>query len=333
MAYRRKKGTRGRTAQRYNHTPLKSFLLLVVTTILFVITLNTGNHFSDTLPTWDGLYRKAGLSRTAPAIDGEVSVHFIDVGQGDSALILTPDAAVLIDGGETDAGPVVLDYLKALGVEKLSLVIGTHPHSDHIGGLSTVLEELPADKVIVPRVPDELTPTTSSYERLLDAVEGQNLRLTPAKAGDRYAVGDGALEILAPVQGASYDGLNDYSVVCRFTYGGRSFLFTGDAEKPVERDLLAEGTSLASDVLKVGHHGSNTSSTKDFLAAVSPEYAVVSCGTDNRYGHPHKEVMARLSDAGVTVLRTDLGGSIVFSLDESGMHVQMEKGGDDRAAS
>ena len=210
-------------------------------------------------------------------------------------------------------------------MEKLDLVIATHPHSDHIGGMPDVLSRFGADEILMPQMAEEMVPTTSVFNRLLDAVETQGIPVTAAQPGLAYDLGSGAkLTVLAPLQ--DYDNLNNYSVVCRLDCGETSFLFTGDAEKQVEQDLISEGTQLQADVLKAGHHGSNTSSCDVFLNAVSAKIAAVSCGQDNDYGHPHKEVLSRLSERGTAVYRTDLQGSVVFTTDGKEIAAHTERG-------
>lgn len=242
----------------------------------------------------------------------KLEVHYIDMGQADSILIKAPEANVLIDAGENNQGAGVIRYLKKQGVNKLDYVIGTHPHSDHIGGLDTVILDMKVSKVILPVIPDDISPTTQTYTDLLQAISDKNLKITAATPGKTLDLGDGAqLEILGPI--GEYQDLNNMSVVSRLTYGSNSFLFTGDACTGAENDILTAGRLVRSDVMDVGHHGSNTSTSEAFLEAVSPAIAVISCGKDNSYGHPHREVMERLQGRGVRILRTDINGTIVIS--------------------
>ena len=239
-----------------------------------------------------------------------LSVHFIDVGQGESILILAPEKTVLIDGGDNGRGGTVLSYLSEQNVSSIDILIATHPHADHIGGLIDVVNRLPVSEVIMPEVPDEIVPTTRTYTNFLLALLDKELSITPASAGDSRDLGGGAtLTILAPLR--DYSALNDMSIVSRLEFGATSFLFTGDIETAAEHDLSAQG-GIRSNVLNIAHHGSRSSSTQVFLSAVSPDVAVISCGMDNGFGHPHRAIVERLQAMDVRILRTDLDGSIVL---------------------
>jgi competence protein ComEC len=244
--------------------------------------------------------------------DAELEVHFQDVGQASSILIKGPEKNLLIDAAEDSEGDDVIRYIHEQGIDRLDYVIATHPHADHIGGLDEVLEEFEIGQVLMPVIPDEIMPETQIYEDLLDVIEQKDLNQLDAKPGQTYDLGDGAkLMILAPV--GEYADLNNMSVVCRLTYGDTSFLFTSDASDGAEGDMLMDGAVLRADVLSVAHHGSETSSSEEFLDAVSPRIAVISCGVDNSYGHPHREVIERLEERDVRILRTDLDGFVVVT--------------------
>ncbi|WP_313129766.1 ComEC/Rec2 family competence protein [Anaerocolumna sp.] len=245
-------------------------------------------------------------------------VHFIDVGQGDAILIETDEHYMLIDAGENNQGTTVVNYLKELGIKKLDYVIGTHPHSDHIGGLDTVIYSFDIGKVIMP----DVVHTTKTFEDVLDAISEKDLKITKAIAGTTYSLGTTSFTIVAP-NGSDYDGLNDYSVGIKFVNGENSFLLTGDAEKLSETEMLHNGIDLSADVLKLGHHGSSTSSQEDFLDEVQPDYAVISAGVDNSYGHPHVETLQKLKDRNIEVFRTDLQNTIIFTSD--GEHITVNK--------
>lgn len=244
--------------------------------------------------------------------ENSMEVHFLDVGQGDSALIRSGEHTMLIDAGENDQGDVVVSYLKDLGIKRLDYVIGTHPHSDHIGGLDTVIRAFDVGTVILP--PKEHT--TKTFEDVLDAIEEKGLSITKPVVGTKYSLGNASFCIIAP-NGDYGDDLNNWSVGLRITNGDCSFLFTGDAESQAEANMAANGISLKSDVLKLGHHGSSTSSSPLFLDLVDSDYAVITCGIGNSYGHPHKETLEKLEERGIQIFRTDQQGTIIAYSDGS----------------
>lgn len=249
-----------------------------------------------------------------------LEVHFIDVGQGDSILIETADSAMLIDAGENNQGTTVVEYLQSQNVKRLDYVIGTHPHSDHIGGLDTVIQSIPVETIILPPV----THTTKTFEDVLDAIEANGQRLTKPKVGDTYSLGTANFTILAP-NSEEYGDLNNYSVGIKLTYENNSFVFTGDAETLSENEMLENGLDLSADVFKLGHHGSTTSNSNYFLDEIDPDYAIVSAGLDNEYGHPHVEILQAMEDLDIQLYRTDLQGTIVIASDGNNISVSTAK--------
>ena len=242
---------------------------------------------------------------------GELYVHFLDVGQGDSILLESEDEFVLIDAGERDYGEVVRDYIIERGADELKYVIATHPHSDHVGGLRTVLNGVDAENFITTETDCE----TYTWTKLLTTVEKQKINYIDAEAGDTYTFGSASFTILAPL--STYSDYNNSSVVVKVNCGKISFLLAGDAEKSSEYDMVKDGENLKADVLKCAHHGSSSSTTAKFLKAVNPSYAIISCGKNNDYGHPHKETLQKLDKLGCTLYRTDEMGTIVAYTDGS----------------
>ena len=239
-----------------------------------------------------------------------LEIRFLDVGQADSALIQCKDGTVLIDTGYRDSGAYLGNVLQECG-NQISCLILTHPHGDHIGGALYVLEHCDVEMVILPTIPGE----DARYEAILEEIAEQNIPARTMSPGEGFTVGRTRFTFLAPLK--EYTEENDNSYVIRLDYGEISVLFTGDAEAESERDQVklygsAEGGYLDVDILKVGHHGSASSTTDTYLAAVTPTYAVICCGADNDYGHPHREVTLRLNQAGILTLRTDLAGNVVF---------------------
>ena len=267
------------------------------------------------------------LLLTLSAFAGVLKVHVMDVGQGDAVLIEAPgDKRVLIDAGT--AGSKVADKLLARGITRLNLAVSTHPHADHIGGMSDVLK-----KIEVGRYMDNgMSHTTLTYSRTMSVVERKGIGYVTAVNGRTLQLGDEVkLTIIhprsSPLRGTRSD-LNSNSVVIRMDHKDNCFLFTGDAEEPTERDMLNRGIEPC-EVLKVAHHGSGHSSKSAFLRAVKPKYAAISAGDGNRYGHPDEEALARLKSAEVEVYRTDLSGTITFTSDGKTLKVTTEREGSD----
>lgn len=258
-----------------------------------------------------GQEEKAAKAPDTSKPEGTLEVHYIDVGQGDATLIKCGSHAMLIDGGNNNKGTTVQLYLKKQGVESLDYVIGTHPDADHIGGLDVIVYKYNCEKVIMP----DYEKDTKTYQELVDVIHDKNMKITYPVVGEQYALGEAKFTIIAPNSNSYGGNANDYSVAILLEYGKNRFLFTGDAEEASEAEMLSNGIELSADVYKVAHHGSRSASTQEFLNAVHPKYAVISCGEGNSYGHPHAEVLNRLRSMGVEVFRTDEQGSIIASSD------------------
>ena len=262
----------------------------------------------------------SSASTVVIAPSGSLQVHFIDVGQGDSTLIIGPDGkVVLIDGGEAGSG--ALAYLEDKGIKRVDLMIATHPHADHIGGLVDVLQSLQVDEVIT----NGEMHTTRTYERFLDAIAGAKAVYAEAKRGDKVAVGSLSFDVLSPA-GPGGDDLNQGSLVLRLPYGNVAFLFTGDAGQEAEAGMSGAGETLQAQILKVGHHGSHSASSPSFLSVVEPQVAIYSSGVGNSYDHPHQETLAALADVGAQVYGTDQNGTVVVTSDGTGYQVETEEG-------
>lgn len=252
-----------------------------------------------------------GGNTSDPVSGGEVQFHFIDVGQGDAALIRTEKGDILIDAGTNSSEDELKAYLDHLGVTDIEYAVFTHPHEDHIGGADMVLDTYNVKNVVLP----DATSTSKTFERMMDAIEAEKCEVIEATPEKTFTVGELTCTILAPIS-TSYTETNNYSVVIRADYGETSVLFTGDAETHSEEEMLERYRFkglLDCDLLKVGHHGSDTSSGQAFLDAVTPVYAVISCGEGNSYGHPIQAILARYEAMKAEIYRTDLEGSIVFT--------------------
>ncbi|MBC8589794.1 ComEC/Rec2 family competence protein [Wansuia hejianensis] len=250
--------------------------------------------------------------------DGEdVEVHFIDVGQGDAILVKKGQESMVIDAGKNSNEKLIVNYIKRQNINKIKYVIGTHPHEDHIGGLDSVIDNFDIENVIMPNI----TTNTRTFESVLDSIVKKGLTITKAQSGKEYDLDGAKITILAP-NSEEYSGLNDYSVVVKLTHGKTSFVFTGDAEKTSEKEMVeVYGSKLKADVLKLGHHGSTTSTTKDFFRLVDPDIAVITVGKDNGYGHPHKKIIDMLKKNDTALYRTDRHGTIIIKSDGNNLGV------------
>jgi competence protein ComEC len=315
MGYKRKSVSQTRKSAKIPHTPrkkMKSPGLRGNRTLLGMV-IAIGIFFLAYFGNRSGLFTEDSM----PPVDmgGNLAVHFIDVGQGDSILIQTPENEfMLIDSGENDQYSKLSGYLDYYGVKELKYAVFTHPHADHIGSAFQVVRDYTIDTLIMPPA----VSNTSTFEKLMTEIENKRIGVTRAEYGRTYQLGGAELLILAPLS-EEYDNLNNYSVVILLKYGNVKFLFTGDIEKGPENEIIeyceSNGFDISADVLKVGHHGSQTSSGQEFLDMVRPEYAVISCGADNDYNHPHLETVRRLEDIGANILRTDLSGDILLLTD------------------
>lgn len=258
--------------------------------------------------------------QTTGAADGVFTVYYMDVGQADCALVSLPDGrTILIDAGKNATAQQLAADIRKLGVVRLDYVIGTHPHEDHIGGLDVMIEQFDVGAVYMPKVSSD----TKTFLDVLEAVQEKGLKVQTARAGKVLLEEAGVYADFLGPNSEKYDDLNNYSAVLRIRFGSRTFLFTGDAEALSEQEMLAAYDVLSADVLKVGHHGSKTSSSAAFVNAVNPAYAVICVGEDNSYGHPSDEVLERL--AGAAVYRTDVNGRITMRCDGETIEVRTEK--------
>lgn len=260
------------------------------------------------------------ISQQTVSSDHALRVIFLDVGQGASQLIISPSGkTMLIDGGNNDQKENMVQYLQQYGIKKLDIVIGTHPDADHIGGLSAAIDYADVGKIYMPKVQSN----TKTYENLLLSIQKKGLKITTAKAGLTLDLDNELnIQMVAPAQ----DGLdnNNMSAVIRLQYGQTSFLLTGDASRESEQAMLDSGAYLTSDVLLVGHHGSKSSTSPDFLKAVSPKYGVIQVG-ENSYGHPTETVLKRLQSSGIQVYRNDTQGTIEFKSDGLNYEIKTER--------
>jgi len=254
--------------------------------------------------------------------DFNMSVHFMNVGKADCAYIKCNNNSILIDAADKEPYGIVTEYLKKQGVSKIDLAVISHPHRDHIGQMSEVIKEFKVDKFLEPNIPEKFLPTTKTYENLLKEISKKNINSKSVKGGESFNLGDMHIDILGPL--SPDENLNNNSLVVKITYKDVSFLFMGDAEKTEEAQILSSGANIKATVLKVGHHGSRTSSSQNFLEKVKPDYCVISVGPD-KSNLPKEEIIKRISKLCKNIYRTDLSGNIVISTNGKNLKVITEK--------
>lgn len=250
-------------------------------------------------------------------VSGNLNVYFIDVGQADCIYINQGDYNMLIDAGNNEDGKKLVNYFKSLNIEEFNYVVATHPHEDHIGGMDDIINNFKIDEFFMP---DKLS-TSKTFEGVLDALSNNSLNYYAPQKGESFNLGDAKFKVI--YSGDDTNDINDSSIILKMTYGSNSFLFTGDATSNVEKIILNE--DIESDVLKVAHHGSDYSSTDEFLDKVSPGYAVISVGENNSYNHPSNSTLDKLNKRNIKLYRTDLNGTIIFTSDGENINIETIK--------
>lgn len=281
-------------------------LTVLVFGVIAVFSLYFGNDITNNIGTPNGI----------------LQISYLDVGQGDSAYIKVNDFDILIDAGPRSDSDKLMEQLKEKNIDDFEIVIATHPHEDHIGGMTKVFEEYDVESFYMPKA----TSTTKTFENMINAVKNEGLKVQVIKEGTSFDLGEGAkIEVYSPIQD-SYDNLNNYSPIMKLIYGNNTFIFTGDAEKEVEKEVLEKySNNLNADVIKFGHHGSSTSSSEEFIEAISPKYGIISCGVDNSYGHPHRETLDVINKMDIKTYRTDKQGEITIISDGNEIEIKTEK--------
>ena len=293
----------------------KKILSGIITVIILGIAgiLGTNEEFINTISNVDKQTNSQNEQQIEFVAQEDLLIDFIDVGQADSILVRNQDKIMLIDAGTNEAGEMVVKYLQNLGITKIDYLVGTHPHEDHIGGLDNVINNFDIGQIYMPKIET----TTKTFEDVLEAIENKNLTVTAPNKGDKIELGQAVGEFMTePI--LDKDNLNVSSLVLRLEFGNTSYLFMGDAEEENEETIIWTKT----DVLKVGHHGSSTSSSKSFLEQVQPKYAIIMAGKDNSYGLPTQETIDKLHNIGSEIYRTDEDGTIQMTSDGNTIQIK-----------
>ncbi|WP_252226081.1 ComEC/Rec2 family competence protein [Clostridium sp. ZBS2] len=286
------------------------FITIILFAIIGLMSFVFGNDFNSNTP------------ENLGNVSGNLEVSYLDVGQGDAAYIRVNDFDILIDAGPRSEADHLLKQLEEKNIDDFEMVIATHPHEDHIGGMTKIFQKYKVENFYMPKV----THTTKTFENMLNAVSNEGIKIQTIKEGMKFDLGSGAkIDVYSPIK-ESYEEFNNYSPIMKLTFGDKKLMFTGDAETLVEQEVLSKySKDLKADVLKFGHHGSSTSSSNEFIQAVSPQYGIISCGTDNSYGHPNKETMSKISKNGIETYRTDLQGEITVTSNGKTISVKTKK--------
>lgn len=278
--------------------------ILSIFLIIISIALDKAGILDETM---QNAYNDNSVNSSSEII---LTAHFIDVGQGDCSLFISGSDTMLIDCGEAEYSDEVIAEIRSYGITKLDYIVATHAHSDHMGGMADIINTISTDNIIISE-PSEKNSETRTYEKFLDAIDESNAEVILAKPGYTFTLGDAKCEILAPFEVSDTEE-NNNSVVLYITAGTKSFLLTGDAEKKIEKDIVAAYPSLHADILKLGHHGSKTSSCDEFLSLVQPEIGIISVGENNNYNHPSDSTIQNLDKHDIEYYRTDKCGTITI---------------------
>lgn len=307
--------------KRFKHKKL--IISISILLICGTIILSYSNNLN--IPTWNKIYNYLNISKGTVDVNYEgypLSVHILNVGKADAIYIKSNDKNILIDSGDTDTKDQVIQYLNNNKIQQFDLIIATHPHKDHIAGMDNIINTFPINRFIMPKLSETIIPTTKTYNSMINSLKDNNITVESPIVGDNFKIGEINIDILGPIK--EYDNLNNNSVIAKLAYKNTSFLFVGDAEKEAETDLISSGVNLKSTVLKVGHHGSKTSTTQKFLNAVNPEYSVISVGPDSN-NLPKDSIINRLKNNNIKTYRTDKSGTIIFTSDGDNINVFTEK--------
>ena len=306
----------------------------IIAVIILVIASIFGINVADIIPTGSNIsslpatiFEQKNDTQSESGVQeasGELFLTMIDVGQADSFLLVQDETVALVDCGTRSTGKDVVEYLKGLGINKIDYVFGTHPHDDHMGGMYDIITNFEIGKIILPKVESGKV-TSNWYIKLMQEIKTGDYELEYAKVGTTYGLGEAIIKVIGPISSPE-DNLNNYSIVLKVSFGEMDVIMTGDAETEVEKEILESGENIDAEILKVGHHGSNTSSSEEFIDAISPDYALISAKVGNKYEHPMESTMNKLESRYIEVYRTDENGTVVATITSNDVSFSCEPG-------
>lgn len=318
-----KDGKRNPSGYRMHRFPLKIRIAFLLSVIFIIGCFAMSLLEKLDIYSWNQLKTDTGIIDGAEITDSDFSVYYLDVGQSDCTIIISDDSVMMIDTGTANRINEIRSSLMTLDIKTIDYLVITHQHDDHMGCAAEIMRSYDVKNIIMPKLSEINMVTTRAYEELLTTIEEKGVNAISAKTGYSFSFGGSTAEIFSPSK--QDKELNNMSVVLKVTFGETSFLFQGDAESKIENALLKSDFDLKADVLKVGHHGSNTSSTQKYLQAVSPKLAIISYGSDNSYGHPHEDVLKRLESLDISVYSTASNGIITVTSDGKNISVKTER--------
>lgn len=317
-----KSGKRNPNGYYSNKRKRKEKVITTIAIIVILFSLIMSYLDSNDIFSWSDLKNSTGILNGPVNPDSDFSIYYLDVGQGDCTIIKSNDFVMMIDTSTKNHTQDIQEVLMSLSIDKIDYLVITHQHDDHMGSAKAIIDQYEVSNIIMPKLSEINMVTTTSYENLLKSIVDNKVNAIPAAVGDNFKIGDASVQIFSP--SVQDEDLNNMSVVLKVTYGENSFIFQGDAEKPIEKQLLNSDFDLSADIIKLGHHGSNTSSTDKYLKAVNPQYAIISCGADNSYGHPHNEVIDRLKKNNISFYITAQTGDITVTSDGKNIDIQTQ---------
>lgn len=303
--------------KKYNNKIPNMVYVLVTILVAFSVYLGNENLQNSNNSSSNVVNTITQEAKNNTPINSELKIYYLNVGQADCILIQNEGQNMLIDAGNNADGENITQFLQSLKISKIDFLIGTHPHEDHIGGLDNIINNFNIGTIYMPKV----ATTTKTFEDVLDAIENKKLTVTTPEIGNTFNMGSASFQILSA--GTNEEDLNSCSIVLKLSFGDQAYLFTGDAETVNEEQMILSEYDLNASVLKVAHHGSNTSSSEKFLDKVSPDIAIIMVGEGNSYGHPHNEVLNRLNARNIKIYRTDINGTILITSDGKENNIQV----------